>query len=77
MRIGRVMVIGATELKRSFDHWMDVSATEDVYVECEGKLVTVLTNPHSCLVDMAESLVGVLPSDLDADEALALRYAHT
>jgi hypothetical protein len=52
---------------------MDASATEDVYVERKGRLVTMLTSPHAGLVDMAESLVGVLPADLDADEALAQR----
>ena len=67
------MIISATELKRNLGHWMDVSATEDVYVERKGRLVTMLANPHAGLVDIAESLVGVLPADPDADEALAQR----
>lgn len=67
------MIISTTELKRNLDHWMDVSATEDVYVERKGRLVAVISNPYSSLVDIAESLVGVLPGDIDADEALAER----
>ncbi len=73
MRIGREMRISATELKRNLGHWLDVSATEDVYVERKGKLVTVLTNPNRGLVDVAESLVGVLPHDFDAEGELARR----
>ena len=67
------MVITATELKQNLGHWMDVSATEDVYVERKGRLVTVLTNPYRDLVNIAESLVGILPEDLDAEAILGER----
>ena len=67
------MIISATELKRNLGHWMDVSATEDVYVERKGKLVTKLTNPYQSMVGVAESLVGILPADLDAEALLVER----
>lgn len=69
------MIITATELKRNLGHWMDVSATEDVYVERKGRLVTKLSNPYGSLVDVAESLAGVLPPDLDAEALLDERRA--
>lgn len=67
------MIISATELKRNLGHWMDVSATEDVYVERKGRLVTKLSNPYGDLVEVAESLVGILPTDLDAEALLSER----
>ena len=69
------MIITATELKKNLGHWMNVSATEDVYVERKGRLVTKLSNPYESLVEVAESLVGVLPPELDADALLADRRA--
>ena len=69
------MIITATELKRNLGHWMDVSATEDVYVERKGRLVTKLSNPYENPVSIVESLVGILPADLDTESLLAERRA--
>lgn len=67
------MIISATELKRNLGHWIDVSATEDVYVQRKGRVVTRLSNPYGSLIEVAESLAGVLPQELDAERILEER----
>lgn len=64
------MLISATELKQNLGHWMEVSAEEDVYVQKKGRLVTKLTNPYRDKLAELDSLVGIIPADFDAEEAL-------
>lgn len=67
------MSITATELKNNLSKYLLLSATEDILITKNGKVVAKLVNPYQNRVEMAKSLFGILPKDADADEARAER----
>lgn len=67
------MSITATELKNNLGKYLLLSATEDVFITKNGKVIAKLTNPHQDRVETAKSLFGILPKDADIEEARAER----
>ena len=67
------MSITATELKLNLGKYLLLSATEDIFITKNGKIVAKLTNPHQDRVETAKSLFGILPKDADLEEARAER----
>lgn len=63
------MSITATELKLNLAKYLLLSATQDIYITKNGKVVSKLTNPFQDRVDIAKSLFGVIPADVTLDEA--------
>ena len=63
------MSITATELKANLSKYLLLSATEDVYITRNGKVISKLTNPFQKRVAVAKSLFGILPDDITEDEA--------
>ena len=63
------MSITATELKNNLGKYLLLSATEDVFITKNGKIVAKLTNPHQDRVEVAKSLFGILPEDADMEAA--------
>jgi len=67
------MFITATELKANLGKYLLLAATEDVYITQYGKIVAKLTNPFQDRVELAESLVGILPQATTLEEAMQER----
>ena len=63
------MSITATELKSHLGKYLLLSATEDIYITRNGKVVSKLTNPFQERVDVAKSLFGILPGDITLEQA--------
>ncbi len=63
------MSITATELKMNLSKYLLLSATEDVYITRNGKVIAKLTNPFQERVDLAKSLFGILPDDASLAQA--------
>ena len=63
------MSVTATELKNNLGKYLLLSATEDIFITKNGKVVAKLTNPYQDRVETAKSLFGILPIDADADDA--------
>lgn len=63
------MSITATELKLNLGKYLMLSATEDIFITKNGKVVAKLSNPFQDRVDIAKSLFGVLPNDMTLEEA--------
>lgn len=63
------MSITATELKNNLSKYLLLSATEDVYITRNGKVISKLTNPFQSRVDIAKSLFGVIPSNITLEQA--------
>lgn len=58
------MSITATELKVNLAKYLFLAATQDIYVTKNGKVVAKLTSPYQDKVNIAESLIGVIPEDV-------------
>ena len=67
------MSITATELKSNLSKYLILSATEDIFITRNGKVISKLTNPFQERVDVAKSLFGILPADITLEEARAER----
>ena len=63
------MSITATELKNNLSKYLLLSATEDVYITRNGKVISKLTNPFQARMDIAKSLFGVIPADITLEQA--------
>ena len=66
---GIVMSITATELKMNLGKYLLLSATEDIFITKNGKIISKLTNPFQDRVELVESLIGILPADVSLEEA--------
>ena len=62
------MSITATELKKNLGKYLILSATEDVFITKNGRVIAKLTNPYQNRVDTAKSLFGFLPENADFEE---------
>lgn len=69
------MSITATELKSNLGKYLILSATEDIFITRNGKVISKLTNPFQERVDVAKSLFGILPADISLEEARAERLS--
>ena len=49
------MSITATELKQNLGKYLLLSATEDIYITKNGKIIAKLSNPHQDKVSAAQS----------------------
>ena len=67
------MSITATELKKNLSKYLLLSATEDIYITRNGKVISKLTNPFQQRVDMAKSLFGILPENASMEQARSER----
>lgn len=63
------MSITATELKNNLSKYLLLSATEDIFITKNGKVVAKLTNPFQERVDIAKSLFGIIPADITLEES--------
>ena len=63
------MSITATELKANLSKYLLLSATQDIFITRNGKVISKLTNPFQERVDIAKSLFGILPADITLEEA--------
>lgn len=63
------MSITATELKNNLGKYLLLSATQDIFITRNGKIICKLTNPFQEKVDVAKSLFGVIPDNITLEEA--------
>ena len=67
------MSITATELKMNLGKYLLLAETEDIYITKNGKVIAKLSNPNADRVEMAKSLLGIIPADVTLEEAKAER----
>ena len=63
------MSVTATELKMNLGKYLLLAESEDVYITKNGKVVAKLTNPNADRVEIAKSLVGIIPADITPEQA--------
>ena len=63
------MSISVTELESNLGKYLKLAENEDIFITRNGKVVAKLSNPNADRVEMAKSLLGVIPSDITVEEA--------
>lgn len=69
------MSITATEFKSNLGKYLQLAESEDIFITRNGKVVAKLSNPNADRVEMAKSLLGVIPEDITLEEARAEKAA--
>ena len=75
MKGDRFMSVTATELKMNLSKYLTLSATQDIYITRNGKVLAKLTNPFQERVDLAKSLFGSVPDTVSLEEAMEERMS--
>lgn len=63
------MSITATELKTNLSKYLLLAEKEDVFITRNGRVVAKLSNPYQDRVEIANSLIGIIPADVTEEEA--------
>ena len=63
------MSVTATELKTNLGKYLLLSATEDIYITKNGKVISKLTSPFKERSEIAKSLFGILPDTMTLEDA--------
>ena len=58
-----------TELKSNLGKYLMLSATEDIYITKNGRVVAKLSNPFQDRVETAKSLFGIISDDMTLERA--------
>ena len=74
------MVVTATEFRANFGKYLNMLATEDIFITKNGKMIAKVSNPNVSAVNAISGLLaGKLPDDHDAKtirEQRLRKYAH-
>lgn len=70
------MSITATELKLNLGKYLQLAENKDIYITRNGKVIAKLSNPNVDRVEIAKSLLGVIPADITLEEARAEKAAR-
>ena len=70
------MSITATELKENLSKYLQLSATEDIYITKNGKVISKLTNSNADRMKLVDSLVGIIPDTITLEEAREERLSR-
>ena len=62
------MIVTATEFKSNLGKYLDMAATQDVYITKNGKSIARLTSPSSNKLAVLDGLVGIASRSGHADE---------
>ena len=63
------MSITAAELELNLGKYLMLAETEDIFITQNGKVIAKLSNPNADRVEMARSLLGIIPADITLEEA--------
>lgn len=62
------MIVTATELKTNLGKYLEMAATQDIFITKNGKSIARLTSPTVNKLSVLDNLVGIIPKDTDTDE---------
>ena len=63
------MFITSTELKKNMGRYLKLAQSEDIFITKNGKIAAKLTNPFNRKIEIAESLVGIIPEGISLEDS--------
>ena len=70
------MSITTTELEENLNKSLQLSATEDIFITKNGKIIAKLSNPFEDRIQLVNSLVGIIPDTMTLEEAREERLSR-
>ena len=62
------MVVTATEFKTNLGKYLEMAATQDIFITKNGKNIARLTSPTVNKLALLDDLVGIIPQNQEIDE---------
>lgn len=62
------MSVSTAEFRENLSKYLALSETEDVFITKKGKIIAKLTNPYKNRGNIAQSLFGIIPEDVDLEK---------
>lgn len=62
------MIITATELKANLGKYLEMAASQDIFITKNGKSIARLTSPVVNKLALLDDLVGIVPKNQTMDE---------
>ena len=62
------MIITATEFKTNLGKYLDIAASQDIFITKNGKNIARLTSPAVNKLALLDDLVGIIPESQTMDE---------
>ncbi len=59
------MVISTTEFRTHFGKYLNLVATEDIFITRNGKIIAKITNPQITAVDSLRGMIKDVSNDID------------
>lgn len=63
------MSITVTEFKKNLGKYLELSEHEDIFISKNGKVIAKLTNPNKNRLELANSIIGIIPDSMTLEEA--------
>ena len=62
------MIVTATEFKTNLGKYLDMAASQDIFITKNGKSIARLTSPAVNKLALLDDLVGIVPQETAMDE---------
>ena len=62
------MIITATEFKTNLGKYLEIAASQDIFITKNGKSIARLTSPAVNKLALLDDLVGIIPENQTMDE---------
>ena len=62
------MIVTATEFKTNLGKYLDMAASQDIFITKNGKNIARLTSPAVNKLALLDDLVGIIPESQTMDE---------
>ena len=62
------MIVTATELKTNLGKYLEMAATQDIFITKNGKSIARLTSPTVNKLSVLDNLLRIIPKHTDTDE---------
>ena len=62
------MIVTATEFKTNLGKYLDMAASQDIFITKNGKNIARLTSPAVNKLALLDDLVGIIPENQTMDE---------
>ena len=62
------MIVTATEFKTNLGKYLDMAASQDIFITKNGKSIARLTSPAVNKLALLDDLVGIVPQEKAMDE---------
>ena len=62
------MIITLDDLKMNIDKYLENVVNENIYIENNGKVIAMFSNPNKNKFEILKSLEGIIPSNVNEDD---------